>query len=793
MNKRTLRVLEYDKILNIFSGYCVSQGAKKRAQRLTPSRDIIKITQMQTETRDAVKRMNQNGNVSFSGVRDIGESLRLLELKSPLSSAELLDIAALLETAETVKSYGNIDVEKEGYTPDSLVEYFGFLSPLREISGEIRRCIISENEYADDASSNLRSIRRKIAETNQRLHQQLDKLIRNDNTRVLLQDALVTMRNGRYCIPVKAEYKSHFPGMIHDQSGTGSTLFIEPIEIVNLNNDIKELENDEHAEIEKILEDLSLLAGNAVDDINENYKNLITLAFIFAKAKYARAINANEPIFNTNGIVDIKRGVHPLLDLKTAVPVDIRLGKDFDLLIITGPNTGGKTVSLKTLGLLTLMGQSGLHIPALYGSQLSVFQDVFADIGDEQSIEQNLSTFSSHMSNTIYIVNHAGPGTLCLFDEPGGGTDPTEGAALAISILTHLMNHGAKVMATTHYSELKTFALSTPGVENASCEFDVETLRPTYKLMIGVPGSSNAFMISRRLGLLPEVIDYAIENIDQNSLEMEKVINELESSRRKIEQDKEYIEELKKEAEQLRKELKTKNETISKKKEDILAKAREEAREIVDDAKKTADEAIREINKWKNNPAKADAKAMEAERARLREKQKKMAANKDRIIPSLKTSGQKSSDFHIGDCVLVLSLNTEGHVVSLPDQKGLVEVEMGILNSRFPISDLLIIEDPELANAPKKRASTGGMNKAYSFKTEINLLGKTVDEALTELEKYLDDALLAHASSVRVVHGKGTGALRKGVHDFLRKKKYVKSFRLGEFGEGDSGVTIVEF
>lgn len=790
MNKRTLKVLEYEKILETLAGFAASQGAKRRCLRLKPYKDIVEIEKLQSETRDAMLRISKYGNLSFGGVRDIGESLKMLSIGSPLSMKELLDIAALLENADTAQLYGDKIKDSEERSSDSLTEYFSMLSPLRDISSEIRRCIISDDEMASDASSNLRSIRRRMDETNLALHQALDKIIKDEGTRLYLMDSLVTMRNGRYCIPVKAEYKNSFQGMIHDQSSTGSTVFIEPLQVVNLNNKIKELENEEHVEIERILEDLSQRTATVVEEITEDLKLLITLDFIFAKAKYAKDINASEPIFNEEGIVDLKRAVHPLLERHTAVPVDIRLGEDYSLLIITGPNTGGKTVSLKTLGLLTLMGQSGLHIPAMYGSRLNVFEDVFADIGDEQSIEQNLSTFSSHMSNTIYIVKHVTDKSLCLFDEPGGGTDPQEGAALAISILTYLKDKGAKVMATTHYTELKTFAISCDGVENASCEFDVKTLRPTYKLMIGIPGSSNAFAITKRLGLPEEIIEMAKENIDEDSIELEKVISILEHDKRELEKDKADIESYKKEIEELRKSLAERNDNIEEKKKEILNKAREEAKAILEDAKETADKAIKDYNRWLKDPKAADASKMEKVRSNLREKGNKLG---DRNKKEVKKSGFKTSDFHIGDRVMVISLNVEGHVIKTADAKGLITVEMGILNSRFPASDLMILPDEKPSVKTVKAMSGGNINKGYIFKPEINLLGKTVDEAISELEKFLDDAMLSHASQVTIVHGKGTGALRKGIQDYLRRQRYVKSFRAGEFGEGDAGVTIVTF
>lgn len=793
MNKRSLRILEYNKILTMLTDFATSPMAKKRCDRIKPQRDIDIINQLQEETRDALLRLNRQGNVSFAGLTDIGAAIKRLEVKGTLTSKELLDVASLLNTALTVKQYGDGTSEEDSSAGfDCLTSRFNQLMPLENISSEIKRCILAEDEFADDASSHLKSIRRSIKLTNDRLHQQLAKMIKNDETRDKLQDSLITMRNGRYCIPVKQEYRSQFPGMIHDQSQSGSTLFIEPMAVVNLNNEIKELANEELIEIEKILENLSLMAAGAVEDIAYDMEVLTELDFIFARAKFARSYNGSQPVFNTDGIIDIKSGRHPLLDKHSVVPVDIKLGDDYNLLIVTGPNTGGKTVSLKTLGLFTLMGQAGLHIPALDGSKLAVFDDVFADIGDEQSIEQSLSTFSSHMSNIVYIVNHTSPNTLCLFDELGGGTDPVEGAALAIAILNYLKNIGARCMATTHYSELKTYALSTSGVENASCEFDVTTLRPTYKLMIGIPGKSNAFAISSKLGLPDYIIQSAKEQIDSDAVDMETLIADLEKSKRSIEDDKQAIENYKKEIESLKKNLEEKEVSLEAKKSEILQKARAEARELIEEAKEVADRTIRDYNKWRSNPNKADMRDMEERRGGLRDKLK----DYDKNITSVpkKTSGHKPKDFHIGDMVEVISMGAKGTITALPDNKGNVSVQMGILSSRLPISDLIIINEPSFTTDAASFRSKGrtSINKAMTFSPELNVMGMTVDEAIPEIDKYLDDACLSHMSKVTIIHGKGTGALRKGIHQYLKRQPHVKSFRAGEFGEGEYGVTIVE-
>lgn len=805
MNKRSLRLLEYNKILTMLTDFATSPMAKKRCDRLKPQRDIATINALQEETRDALLRLHRQGNVSFTGLTDIGASIKRLEVKGALTARELLDVAALLSTAQNVKKYGdgsdladtvtarNADGDEQVCRYDSLTERFNQLVPLEHISSEIRRCILAEDEIADDASSKLKSIRRNIKLANDRIHQQLSKLLQNEATKDKLQDSLITMRNGRYCVPVKQEYRSQVPGMIHDQSGSGSTLFIEPMAVVNLNNEIKELANEELIEIENILEDLSLRAAEVVEDISYDMSVLTELDFIFARAKFARSYNGSQPTFNTDGIIDIRGGRHPLLEKHSVVPVDIRLGEDYNLLIVTGPNTGGKTVSLKTLGLFTLMGQAGLHIPALEGSRLAVFDDVFADIGDEQSIEQSLSTFSSHMSNVVYIVNHASANTLCLFDELGGGTDPVEGAALAIAILNFLKNMGARCMATTHYSELKTYALSTDGVENASCEFDVASLKPTYKLMIGVPGKSNAFAISSKLGLPDYIITSAREQLDNDAVDMETLIADLEKSKRSIEEDKKAIEEYKAEADALKKRLQEKESEFTARKSEILQKAREEARDIVEEAKEVADQTIRDYNKWRSNPNKADMRTMEEKRGRLRDKIKDYNKAGVSNTPA-RTSNHKAKDFHIGDAVEVISMNAKGTVTSLPDSKGIVTVQMGILSSKLPISDLIILQDKGFVteaerNRTKSRSITG---KAMTFSPELNVMGKTVDEAIMEIDKYLDDAVLSHMNKVTIIHGKGTGALRKGIHQYLKKHPLVKSFRAGEFGEGEYGVTIVE-
>ena len=790
MNEKALSTLEYDKIIEMLTSRASSPLGKIRCEDLVPSSSLGEIEYRQQQTQDALTRLFQKGNLSFGSVKDVRGSLKRLEIGSTLGITELLQLCGLLENTARVKSYGRR--ERENGLTDSLDELFDSLEPLSGLSAEIRRCILSEDEISDDASNTLKQIRRSMKVTGERIHTQLSGMV-SGSARTYLQDAVITMRNGRYCIPVKAEYKSQVPGMIHDQSSTGSTLFIEPMAIVKLNNDIRDLELKEAAEIEVILATLSELAANNREVIQYNLENMVELDFIFARASLAMDMNATRPIFNTDGYINIRKGRHPLIAKEKVVPIDIHLGKEFHLLIVTGPNTGGKTVSLKTVGLLTLMGQSGLHIPALDRSELSIFDEVYADIGDEQSIEQSLSTFSSHMTNVVSFIEKADPHSLVLFDELGAGTDPTEGAALAIAILNHLQKQGIRTMATTHYSELKVYALSTPGVENASCEFDVETLRPTYRLLIGVPGKSNAFAISGKLGLPSYIIDEAKKQISEQDESFEDVISTLEANRVTIEKERLEIEKYKEEIHTLKSQLEAKQEKLDQRKERIIQEANEEAHAILREAKEYADQTMKNFHKF--GQANISVKEMEAERQKLRQKMTKVEKNIS--IKEKKTTGSlKASDLHLGDGVKVLSLNLKGTVSSLPDSKGFLFVQMGIMRSKIHISDLALLQEEAVITAPNMQKTSAGkikMSKSSSVGIEINLLGKTVDEAIAELDKYLDDAYLAHIPSVRIVHGKGTGALRKGVHNYLRKVKYVSSFRLGEFGEGDAGVTIVEF
>lgn len=790
MNEKVLKTLEYDKIIDQLAALAGSTLAKDKCKNLKPSSILSEIQAAQQETSDALSRLLRRGNISFSGVTDVRGTLKRLEIGSILSMEELLRICKLLEVCARVKSYSRKDAGED--TGDSLDDLFEALQPLTPVSSEIRRCIISEDELSDDASPALFRLRRSMRQTNDRVHAQLASMV-NGSVRSYLQDAVITMRNGRYCIPVRAEYRGQVPGMIHDQSSTGSTLFIEPMAVVKLNNELRELELKEEQEIEVILSTLSSLVAQETETIRDDLTLLTQLDVIFAKAQLSRSYNGSEPVFNEKGWINIKKGRHPLLDKKKVVPIDIHLGKDFQLLIITGPNTGGKTVSLKTVGLFTLMGQAGLHIPAFDGSELAVFEEVFADIGDEQSIEQSLSTFSSHMTNIVSILEKATSRSLALFDELGAGTDPVEGAALAISILSNLHRRGTRTMATTHYSELKVFALSSPGVENGCCEFNVETLRPTYRLLIGVPGKSNAFAISSKLGLSDEIIEEAKTHLTEQEESFEDLITDLENSRTTIEKEREEIDRYKQEIQTLKKRLEQKQDKLDNSREAILRKANEEARAILQDAKDYADTTMRNFNKF--GKANISAKEMEQERDKLRKKLSGVEKNLTLKAEKKPKKELKAKDLKIGDSVKVLSMNLKGTVSTLPNDKGNLYVQMGILRSQVNIKDLELIEEPGVTG-PGLGKGTGGsgkikMAKSASVSMELNLLGKTVDEAIAELDKYLDDAYLAHVPSVRIVHGKGTGALRKGVHTYLRRNKRVKSFRLGEFGEGDAGVTIV--
>lgn len=789
MNQKTLLKLEYNKIITLLEEQAASFRGRQLCRKLKPMTDLERIDTCQEQTAAAFTRIVKKGRLSFGDAFPVEESMKRLEVGASLGSGELLRICKVLQNAGRAKAYGQHDTQDE--LADCLDAYFDQLEPLTLLSNEIERCIIAEDEISDEASPALKHIRRSIAGINDKVHATLNSLV-NGSLRSYLQDPIITMRGDRYCVPVKAEYRSQVNGMIHDQSSTGSTLFIEPMAVVKLNNDLKELYAKEQEEIQVILARLSEDTAEYIEEIRTDYRVLTDLDFIFARGQLALSMNASRPILNNEGRIHIRDGRHPLLDARKVVPITVTLGEDFSLLIVTGPNTGGKTVSLKTVGLFTLMGQAGLHIPAADRSELAVFHQVYADIGDEQSIEQSLSTFSSHMTNIVSFLKDVDERSLVLFDELGAGTDPTEGAALAIAILSHLHNRGIRTMATTHYSELKVFALSTDGVENACCEFDVESLKPTYRLLIGIPGKSNAFAISGKLGLPDYIIEDAKNRLTEQDVSFEDLLTDLENSKRIIEKERDEIQAYKREVERLKTQTRQKQEKLDEQRDRILREANEKANAILREAKEMADETMKNFRKFGKEGI--SAAEMERERERLRKKIKD-TAGKSALKPQKPKKAYKPSDFKLGESVKVLSMNLTGTISSLPDSRGNVTVQMGILRSQVNISDLEIIEEAN-PYAPKNMRRTGSgkikMSKSLSVRPEINLLGKTVDEAVAELDKYLDDALLSHLNTVRVVHGKGTGALRKGIHEYLRRQKHVKSYHLAEFGEGDAGVTIVE-
>lgn len=785
MNEKVLHTLEYDKIIDMLTEQASSPLGKAKCAKILPLNDLKRIEHLQEETEDAVSRVLRLGRISFTGVKDLYYGIHSLTLGVALSQSELLNIAGLCECSARVRKYGEKPSEDE--KDDSLTGFFERIEPLTALEKEIRRCIVSEEEIADDASSELKKIRRAQVNCGEKIHTQLNKMV-STTYRTYLQDAVITMRNNRYCIPVKSEYKSQVSGMVHDQSKAGSTFFIEPAQIVELNNELQELELKEKEEIEKILAGLSALAAEYADELKTNLDTCATLDFIFAKANLALKMNASRPAFNKDGIIDMKKARHPLIDARKIVPINIKLGDGYDLLIVTGPNTGGKTVSLKTTGLLSLMGQAGLHIPAGSGSMLSVFNEIFADIGDEQSIEQSLSTFSAHMTNIVSILNKANEKSLCLFDELCSGTDPTEGAALAIAILKNLKDRGTKVMATTHYSELKVFALSSPFVENACCEFDVETLSPTYRLLIGIPGKSNAFAISSKLGLSADIIEQAGSELTETQESFEDLLKNLEESRVAIEKSRIEAENYRKEVEELQKRIDEKSNKLEETRKQILKEANEEAREILEEAKETADRAIRDINK------NSSVKEMEISRSKLRDN---ISKRNEALRMEKKTEVHKeltAKDISVGDSVRIVSMGLKGTITTMPDAKGNLSVMCGIINTKANIKDIVLEEtEPEGIASARRTYYGAGLSKASSISPELNIIGKKADEAIPILEKYLDDAYISHLSSVRIVHGKGSGVLRDIVRNHVRNLKYVKSYRAGEYGEGDAGVTIVEF
>ena len=797
MEDKTLKILEFDKIIERLAEHASSEAGRELCLKLSPSSGFRHISVWQKNTSDACSRIRLSGStLSFRGVKDIGDILKRLDIGAVLSAAELLRVSSVLTVSDRAKRFDSLDDEHE----DSLSEMFSMIEPLVNINRGIQTAVLDEDTIADDASPGLAAVRQKIKRTETSVHETMAAKL--NSCRDYLTDAVITQRDGRYCLPVKSEYKSKVPGMVHDASSTGLTLFIEPMAVVSLNNELKELTVEEQREIEKVLRGLSESLMPYTDTINDNIKLLKRLDMIFAKALFSAEVGGVEPKFSRDRSIDLKEARHPLIDPKSVVPVSVRLGSEFGLLIVTGPNTGGKTVSLKTTGLLTLMAQAGLHIPAAEGSVMGIYEDVYADIGDEQSIEQSLSTFSAHMTNTVHILEKADSHSLCLFDELGSGTDPTEGAALGIAILDFLHNMKTNTMATTHYAEIKAYALETDGVENACCEFDVETLKPTYRLLIGVPGKSNAFAISERLGLPSYIIDEAKRRIKVENESFEELIKKLNEDKIGAERAREEADSYKAEAESLRNRLKQREERLETNRDKIIADAKAEAQRILKNAKETADSAIKNINRLKSVD---DYRKAEQERERLRKQLKDSAGGQ--IIgekgPSRPVSAKK---LQVGDIVRIMPMGgVNGTVSSLPDKDNNFFVQIGFMKSKVNVKDVELAQGAGTAaylesakNAKTGSAGTVKKDKKFSPKSltvspEINLIGMTTDEARPVLEKYLDDAYLAHISPVRVVHGRGTGALKNMTHDYLKRLKYVDSYRLGVFGEGDTGVTVVTF
>ncbi len=787
MNDKALHTLEYDKILLRLEALAGSEGGKVMCRELKPMTDPEPIRIALKQTSDAASRLSAKGSLSFSGIYDIRASVKRAGSGSSLSLAELLRVLRLLQAADRVKLYGKTDRD----TPeDSLTERFEALEPVVSLYRELEADILSEEELADNASPGLARVRRELRTISDRIHNELNALLIKH--RDLLQDAVITMRDGRYCLPVKTEHKSQVSGIVHDQSGSGKAVFIEPMSVVRLNNEWRELEIREQKEIEAVLADLSGKVVSFSGAICDNYRLLTELDFIFAKARLSRSEKGVAPEITDTRLLDLKKARHPLLDPKAVVPIDVRLGGDYDQLIITGPNTGGKTVSLKTVGLLALMGQSGLHVPAAPASRLPVFRDIFADIGDEQSIEQSLSTFSSHMKNIVEIMGRADPDSLCLFDELGAGTDPTEGAALAMAILSRLHTDAIRTMATTHYSELKIYALNTEGVENASCEFDVATLRPTYRLLVGIPGKSNAFAIAGKLGLDESIIEEAGSYINSNEEAFEDVISELDRQRREMEKAELEIRRLKHDTEVMKTEAEQRRGSMEAQRDKLLREAREQARTILQEAKDTADKAIRDLRKSGRSVSREQEDIRSSLRLAVQDTDERLA-EADRAAEKQRRVTVTEKKLRLGDTVHVHSLGLKGTVLSLPDAKGDLTVQMGILKSKVNASDVELVPEASTTLEGRRHAGNGGGNsfqKALTISPEINLIGQTTDEAVMNLEKYIDDAYLAHMEKIRIIHGRGTGALKSAVTRVLQKSRCIKSFETAPFNEGGYGATV---
>ena len=791
MNEKTLRVLEYNKIIDILKDNTESSLGKELVSQIKPLTDLDEIDNRQKETEEALELIIKRGTPPLYGIHDVRGEIKRAEIGGTLGPGSLLKISDSLRVVRSLKNYLKETREDKNGNYPVVGNLINELSVFEYIEESINNAIISEEEISDNASPALRSIRRKINMKNDSIRDKLNSIISSSNNKKYLQDSIVTIREGRYVVPVKQENRGNFPGLVHDQSSSGATLFVEPMAVVELNNELKELKIEEQHEIERILIELTNMVRERSNEIRNNQKILQRLDFIFAKGKIAVNMDGTKPILNDRGYINIKKGRHPLLDKKKVVPIDIYIGDDFRTLVITGPNTGGKTVTLKTVGLLCLMAQSGLHIPADHNSEVGVFNKIFADIGDEQSIEQNLSTFSSHMTNIVEILKNVEEKNLVLFDELGAGTDPVEGAALAMSILDYLYNIKVRTIATTHYSQLKIYALTKEGVKNASMEFDVETLSPTYKLSIGIPGKSNAFEISKRLGLMDYIISHAQTLISKENVDFEDVLKTMDQDRKRIEENKLETERLKIEIERLKEELTDEKERTQEAKEKIIYKAKEEARNILRNAKEESDLIVSNLRNISNEIERE--RNIKIQEAQDKLKSKLNETEKDLSIKLLDVKSSKPpKNLKVGESVEILSLNQSGIVVSLPDDNGNLQVQVGIMKINVPVSSLRRIKE----NDSQKRTAVMTKNilkfKTQDIKNEIDLRGETLDEALLDLDKYLDDVYISGLKEIYIIHGKGTGVLRSGISDLLKSHKHVKSYRLGKYGEGGSGVTVVE-
>ncbi len=791
--KKTFKILEFDKILNKLASYTESENVKKRITEMFPFSDIEEVRAAQRETTEALITMLKLGSppVNLSAAEVISP-IKRAEQGGMLSTRELMDIARLFYIARRMKAYLSEAAEE----CTLLHEIEEEIITAKAFEDRISLCIVSENEIADEASSELGAIRRKIRSLNGKIKETLNSMVHSSHYKKFLQDPIITMRSDRYVIPVRSEYKNEVPGIVHDTSASGATMFIEPMSVVNSNNEIRDLKNREEIETERILMELSALAAENAHAVFVDYSCVSRLDFMFCKGRLSLDMNGTEPILNDSGIIDFKRARHPLIDKDSVVANDIRLGRDYDSLVVTGPNTGGKTVTLKTIGLFSIMAASGLHISAAENSEAAVFEHVFADIGDEQSIEQSLSTFSSHMVNIVSILENIDNNSLALFDELGAGTDPTEGAALAISVLEFLRARGVKTVATTHYSELKIFALSTDRVENASCEFDVESLRPTYRLMTGVPGKSNAFAISRRLGLDERIISRANDILSDEDVKFEDVITDLEQNRAKARTEAEAAARMKRELADLRGEIEKERIKLKENKSRILDEARREAKIIVMDARDEANSVIKDLEKLRQKGA--SGKELEKHTSKAREKLKTKEDNIDsamkRAAKPKKTFSNPPKNLKVGETVKISDINEEATVLKVPDKNGNVRVQAGILKMDVHITNLKRVEDNKSKQLAEKyvKNTRAFESKTKNVSTEVDVRGQNLEEAWDNADKFLDDCYLAGITTVSIIHGKGTGILRKGIQQRLKKHKYVKSFRNGRYGEGEDGVTICE-